>query len=348
MSGPWVKPVRSTPYDDMDIDDLLAQLTPEEIEQLQNEVDPDDSLLPPSERCKYKTDKTPTGPYNREALLGWLEKKAKEEKDWEHNKTFVKETRGKVWVSKQQDDSSQKDARGAKVFTEFDDVLSQATEEELVDLAAALGFHSMLNQEQYNSSVENKPVVGGFKGVARSEKLQPVADLPPNTTDVMQALQQLKSNDPKLKELNLNNMRSIPQDIFIGLLDALKTNTQLETLSAANTGITDKLAQKLAEMLEVNAGLKRLHLDSNFISSQSIVTILQAVNKQQHLLELTLENQKPSVLGVRNEMAITRLIEENSKIEKLGLVFDTAHAKARVLEKLQANYDKHRKSRAEK
>lgn len=48
------------------------------------------SLLPPSERCRNQTTKAPTGPLNREALLKWLEDKAKAEKDWEEAKPYTK------------------------------------------------------------------------------------------------------------------------------------------------------------------------------------------------------------------------------------------------------------------
>lgn len=47
---------------------------------------------------KNQTSKAPTGPYHRKKLLDFLEKKAKEEKDWEQNKPFVKEIRGRSKV----------------------------------------------------------------------------------------------------------------------------------------------------------------------------------------------------------------------------------------------------------
>jgi tropomodulin len=53
-----------------------------------------DSCIPPSERCRYKTTKTATGPFNRKALLDFIEKKAREEKDWDEVKPFKKEVRG--------------------------------------------------------------------------------------------------------------------------------------------------------------------------------------------------------------------------------------------------------------
>ena len=54
-----------------------------------------DSHIPPSERCAYRTTKAPTGPYNRKHLIDFLEKKAKEEKDWDEAKPYAKEVRGK-------------------------------------------------------------------------------------------------------------------------------------------------------------------------------------------------------------------------------------------------------------
>lgn len=54
------------------------------------------SLLPPSERMKPQTEKDPTGPYNRRKLLQFLEKKAKDEKDWENVKAYVKKEPGIV------------------------------------------------------------------------------------------------------------------------------------------------------------------------------------------------------------------------------------------------------------
>jgi len=55
-----------------------------------------DSMVPPSDRCRYKTDKTPTGPFDRKHLLDYLEQKAKDDKDWEEAKPYKKETRGIV------------------------------------------------------------------------------------------------------------------------------------------------------------------------------------------------------------------------------------------------------------
>lgn len=71
----------------MPFEDLLDGLTPSEIEELSNEVDPDDPHIPPSMRCREQTKKGPTGPYNRKKLLEYLKKYAMEQEDWPENKS---------------------------------------------------------------------------------------------------------------------------------------------------------------------------------------------------------------------------------------------------------------------
>jgi tropomodulin len=177
-------------YDDLDLDELLSKLTPEEIEELNNEMDPDNSLLPPSQRCKDQTTKLPTGNFDREKLLHYLEEKAKNEKDWEQNKPYVKEQKGKKFVPKIQEAAHPKDELSAMGFEvdidlDIDSVLKNASEEELVDLAAVLGFTGMLTQEQVQASLGNKPQeFGGFHSVTKHEQLKLLTDEAPNKTDV--------------------------------------------------------------------------------------------------------------------------------------------------------------------
>ncbi len=51
-------------------------------------------MLPPAYRCRDQTSKGPTGPFNKQKLLKFIENQAKQEKDWEQNKSYVKETKG--------------------------------------------------------------------------------------------------------------------------------------------------------------------------------------------------------------------------------------------------------------
>jgi len=333
----------SEDFDWNKLDDLLQGLTAEEVEELNGDFDPDNSLLPPAHRCRDQTTKLPTGPLNRKKLLAFLEKKAKEEKDWEEQKPYTGEKRGKVYVPKEP--PKVENIVDEDVQTEWDDILSKATEEELVDLAAVLGFHGMLNQVQYNASIEDKEIVGGFKGVARHQDLKLFDEQAPNMTDYEDSLKKLSENDPKLKHLNLNNIKGIPKEKLIQIVQTLKTNTHLEILEMASVDATDFVAKALAEAMQENKTLEILNIESNFIGGESIVEILKGINCQKKLKEFRVDNQKPSVLGNQVEMAITKLIEDNDSILRFGIWFEFPDARVRVQEKIQKNNDLIRQAR---
>jgi len=337
---------KKDPYEDVDVEKLLEQLTAEELEQLGEElIDPDDPDIPPSERCRYKTEKAPEGPYNRQHLLDFLEKSALEEKDWEEARPYVKETRGKVYQAKvTQKVASPED----DIQTEWDEALINATEEELVDLAAILGFTGILNQEQYHEAfVENRPgdSIGGFTGVAKASPLKPVPDEPPNDTNVDTVLEQIQNNDPSLKEINLNNLKNISIERLVLFGEALRTNTNLETFCLANTRASDKVARAFAESIRENNTLKSLNLESNFISGEAICELLEAINVNQKITEFRIANQRPQTLGVKAEQRIQSLLQDNTTMVNLGVFLDTANARVKVQEYLQRNKDLHRQER---
>ena len=47
-------------------------------------------------------------------------------------------------------------------------------------------------------------------GVIKPTQYKPVPDEEPNSTDVEETLERIKRNDPKLEEVNLNNIRVSP------------------------------------------------------------------------------------------------------------------------------------------
>lgn len=65
--------------EDPDIDSLLSTLSPEEMEELEKELDvaDPDSAIPVGLRQRNQTDKQSTGTYNREAMLNFCEKETK-------------------------------------------------------------------------------------------------------------------------------------------------------------------------------------------------------------------------------------------------------------------------------
>ncbi|KAF2362657.1 Tropomodulin [Trinorchestia longiramus] len=334
-------------YDEVDVDALLEQLSPEELELLAGDVDPDDSLVPPSERCGYKCVKESTGPLDRKQLIDHINDQAINEPDRPELVPYVPGTvRGKKWVAPpppEPEDPEDPIANQVEVDLneEFNSVLEIASEDEIVDLAAILGFHSMMNQDQYHASLLNKerPVGVGWGGITKATKFKPLPAEPPNDTDPEESIKRLKNDDPKFKELNLNNIRKMSDEQLGRLFGALETNNQLETLSMANTGINDRHLDHLTSALLQNNTLRTLNLETNNITPTGVVRVMESLNKMHSVEEVRLANQQQSVLGNKIEMQLTNLIEENPTLLRVGIHFEFNDARNRVSRQLQKNLD---------
>lgn len=92
---------------------------------------------------------------------------------------------------------------------EYETALSKATQEEIIDLAAILGFHSMMNQDQYHASLLNKgqPIGLGWDGITKASPVKAYPAEAPNQTDVDDHIKRIKDNDAKLTESNWNNIK---------------------------------------------------------------------------------------------------------------------------------------------
>ncbi|XP_003740957.3 tropomodulin [Galendromus occidentalis] len=323
-------------YADMDIDELLAKLSEAEVQQLTSMVDPDDSMIPPSERCNYRTNKEPTGPLNRQKLLKFLEQYATEQEDIPE---LVKYTpgvkRGRVWEPpvKKAVDPNDDDSIPIELDIEESQALAAATTKDLVDLASILGLHCTW---------------ATFEKVVKAEMPLPVANLPDNATNPEKTAQKVFNDDDDMVELNWNNIKHIKRDVFRNLFDGLRRNTNLKALSLANTNLTDSTAEYLLEAIRQNRNLKILNVESNYLSGNMIRNLFEAVNVNQSVTELRTANQRPSVLGNKVEMDIARLVEANGSLLSVGIHLDFADARSRVAVHLEKNLDKVRKIRTGK
>ncbi|KAL1140152.1 hypothetical protein AAG570_000084 [Ranatra chinensis] len=338
-----------TEYDEIDVDQLLSQLSAEEISMLAKEVDPDDSLLPPSQRCSYECEKQPTGPLDRKKLIEHINKQALETPDLPELKPYVPGTiRGKKWIPPSTETEKEKQAEeqiAIDLGDEYETALSAATQEEIIDLAAILGFHSMMNQDQYHASLLNKgqPVGLGWDGVTKASQPKPFPMEPPNDTDVDKSIQMVKEDDHTLTHLNWNNIKSISDEKFSHLFMALRENTHLESLSLTNVGLSDRHGILLADALEKNNCLRVINVETNFLSPQVVVRLVKALLVHKTIEEFRASNQRSQVLGNKMEMEITQLIEQNPTLLRLGLHLEYNDARQRIATHLQRNIDRIRK-----
>lgn len=337
-------------YDEIDVDTLLSQLSPEEINMLAKEVDPDDSFLPPSQRNSYECEKEPTGPLDRKKLIEHINKVALETPDIPDLEPFVPGVvRGKKWIPPPPDQKyiDAEEQIAIDLGDEYETALSDATQEEIIDLAAILGFHQMMNQDQYHASLLNKhqPAGLGWDGITKSSapKIFPAEE--PNKTDPEDSIKRVKDNDSTLTELNWNNIKNISDEKFERLFEALQRNSRLESLSLTNVGLTDRTAILLADAIEKNTNLRVLNVETNFISPPVIVKLVKALLTTTSIEEFRASNQRSSVLGNKIEMEITDLVEKNNTLLRLGLHLEYNDARHRVAAHLQRNIDRIRQSR---
>uniref|UniRef100_A0A672JKB9 Tropomodulin 1 n=1 Tax=Salarias fasciatus TaxID=181472 RepID=A0A672JKB9_SALFA len=324
-------------YRDIDEDELLKKLSEEELQRLEDELDeldPDNALLPAGMRQKDQTKKAPTGTFQRDNLLAHLEKQAKEHPDREDLVPFTGEKRGGSLLSL---------SRRFRVIVdsgELEEALASASDAELCDIAAILGMHTLMSNQQYYEALASSTIVNkqGLNSVIQSTQYKPVPDEEPNSTDVEETLRRLKRNDPDLVEVNLNNIRNIPIPVLKEYAEALMENSVVERFSIVGTRSNDHVAFALAEMLKVNTTLKSLNVESNFITGTGILSLIESLQKNTTLLELKIDNQSQP-LGNKVEMEIASMLEKNTTLLKFGYHFTQQGPRLRGSNAMMNNND---------
>ena len=86
------------------------------------------------------------------------------------------------------------------------------------------------------------------------------------------------------------------------MFDALPENEHLEVLSLTNVGLTDRLALKLAEVLEKTKTLRVLNVETNFISPPVIVTLVKTLLKAKSVEEFRASNQVCQIIILNSEL----------------------------------------------
>ncbi|KAK5874228.1 hypothetical protein PBY51_019195 [Eleginops maclovinus] len=332
-------------YKDLDEDEILNNLSAEELKQLETaleEMDPENALLPAGLRQKDQTVKQDTGTFSRESLLKYLEKEAMEYKDRDDVVPFTGERKGKVFIPKQKPIETRQEEI-TTLDPELEEALSSATDTELCDLAAILGVHTLVTSSQTYDGTSSKE---GYNNVIKGEKMNPVFDEPPNPTNVEETLQRIKSNDSSLTEVNLNNIKNIPIPTLKEFSKAMEKNTSIKKFSLAATRSNDPVAVVFSDMLRENKTLRSLNLESNFITGAGMQSIIDALRDNDTLIEIKIDNQRQQ-LGTTVEMEMAKMLEQNNTIIKFGYRFTQQGPRSRAAAAITKNNDLVRKKRVE-
>ncbi|XP_058915371.1 leiomodin-1 [Kogia breviceps] len=157
-------------------------------------------------------------------------------------------------------------------------------------------------------------------------------------------LERVKSNDPEVTELNVNNSDCITTEILVRFAEALEFNTAVKVFALANTRADDHVAFAIAIMLKANKTITSLNLDSNHITSKGILAIFRALLQNSSLTELRFHNQR-HICGGKAEMEMAKLLRENTTLLKLGYHFELAGPRMTVTNLLSRNMDRQRQKR---
>lgn len=291
--------------------------------------------------------------WTEKKLLDFINDQALNTPDIPDAVPFVAGTvRGKKWVPPPKPKDNTFNTLGLDDSIELDIDLGQETEKalreattnDIIDLAGVLGLHSMMNQEQYHAAqTDNEKFASrpdpttGWQGITKATPLKEFPPEEPNRADPEQIVKGVKSGDTKTA--NLNNV-PVSEEKFLQLFEALRSNESLTELSLANTTLGDYGAANLAAALESNSTLKKLNIESNNVSPQCLVKIFEAANVQQTLSEIKASNQMAQFLGNKVEMAITKAVEGNKTLSRVGLHFEFGDCRNRVAVQLQKNLDR--------
>lgn len=333
-------------YKNINEDEILNKLSEDELKQLENvleELDPENALLPAGFRQKDQTTKEASGAFDREHLLAYLQKEAMEHQDREDFVPFTGEKKGKVFIPKHMPLEREPEER-VTLEPELEEALASATDTELSDLATVLGVQHFSSRPQGN---EDGSDGADLRNVVKAEKVKPTFEDPPNPTNVEESLQRIKANDPFLLDVNLNNIKNIPIPTLKDFAKSLESNTHVKCFSLAATRSNDPVAIAFADMLKGNKTLKSLNIETNFITGTGILALVEALKQNRTLTEIKIANQRQQ-LGTAVEMEIAQMLEDNSTILKFGYQFTQQGPRTRAAAAITKNNDLVRQKRVER
>ncbi|KAM4613365.1 uncharacterized protein lmod1b [Polymixia lowei] len=157
-------------------------------------------------------------------------------------------------------------------------------------------------------------------------------------------MEQVRSNDPALLELNVNNSEVIKTKTLIQFAEALHNNSHIKTFALANCRADDHVAYAIAGTLRSNKTITSINLDSNHLTGKGIMSLIQALQYNSSLTELRFHNQR-HICGGKTEMEMTKILKENTTLLKLGYHFELAGPRMTMTNILSRNMDRQRQKR---
>ncbi|KAL3068109.1 hypothetical protein niasHT_038099 [Heterodera trifolii] len=200
---------------------------------------------------------------------------------------------------------------------DFERAMEQLREEggeDVNELLMAMSENRIISWEEAEhilGNSTNEPVKSSLPQQTRPTE-------PDNDTDVDWCVQRLMNNDPKLVEINLNNMKRTPIPKIKRVIEACRDNEHMEKLSLANMGLYDTDVQPLIDILEHNTTLRCINLETNYLSGDFFARLFKAALTNQTLEEVKAVNQGVA-FSTTSEREIIEAITQNRGLTKVSI-----------------------------
>ncbi|CAD6187043.1 unnamed protein product [Caenorhabditis auriculariae] len=202
---------------------------------------------------------------------------------------------------------------------------AEAQEKEINDLLKAMHENRIVSwdeAERILQETDRTPIKSSLPEQTRPSE-------PDNDTDVDNCIRKLLDNDPSLKEVNLNNMKRTPVPAIRRLLEALAYNEHCERLSLANMGLYDHDIIVLVTVIEMNQTLKKVNLETNYLSGEFFSKLFKATLSNETLEEIKAVNQGVS-FSTQSEKEIIDAIMKNKGLTKISINFRLPEGRFKV------------------
>lgn len=321
---------------DVDLEALLAALSAEEVQNLVDEfaADPDDKHVPACVRTAYRCEKDPTGDLDRDSLINHVNEIALNTPDKEEKVKF------------------EAGIKRGKVF------VPKYNEDELAEMQkkeeGTVKLEPEMEEALAGATLEDIMCLADILNTnpqdfimeAYADPLQYYEPEPPNETNAKDVLAKLKSNDSDTKDVCLNNLNNISEDDMCAIFNTLRTNDKLQKFAASSCNISDFSVKTLCAAIEQNQALKSISLENNRVSPDALLELFETIASPNNgLIEVRMASQQQEAMGVRVEDEIATAICKNPRLIRLGMQFQFQECEQRVANQLINNVDKIRQKR---
>ncbi|NXW25017.1 TMOD4 protein, partial [Circaetus pectoralis] len=236
-------------YRDIDEDKILRELSAEELAQLDLELlemDPENVLLPAGLRQRDQTQKSPTGPLDREALLQHLEKQALEAGERDDLVPFTGEKKG----------------AGTRGNKQYYDAICSGT------ISNTEGINSVVKPDTYKPVPDEPPnptnveetlqQIQANDGALEDVNLNNIKDIPIAT---LKAICEAMKTNTHVKKLSLVATRS-NDPVASAVAEMLMENKTLQSLNIESNFITSTGMMNIIKAMYHNTTLSELKVDN--------------------------------------------------------------------------------------